>query len=53
MKLDWKKDFNIKIQDYQIYHSIGIINQCDGVSVLVNNNCKLDNVETRVIKNCN
>lgn len=47
-----KEDCNIKINGYQIFHSLGIINKSDGVSVLISNNCKLDKMCTQIIDNC-
>jgi len=32
--------------------SLGIINKSDGVSVLISNDCKLDNMCTQIINNC-
>lgn len=48
-----KEEYNIPIKNYQVFHSLGIINHCDGVSVPVSNNCRLDSVEIQSINNCN
>jgi len=48
-----KEDYNISIKNYQVFHSLGIINHCNGVSVLISNNCRLDNIEIQSINNCN
>jgi len=50
----WMKDeYNIKINGYQMFHSLGIINKFDGVSILISNDYKLDKMSTQIINNCN
>jgi len=47
-----KEEYNIKINGYQMFHSLGIINKSDGVSVLISNDCKFDNICTQIVNNC-
>lgn len=49
----WIKDeCDIKINGYQVFHSLGLINKSDGVFVLISDDCTFDNISTQIVENC-